>query len=125
MMIRFDDELSPELLELLPPPAKPGVGVVVDVDTGTSALVVSTCSRVWLPLTVWMVVTTCWDLLMTDVEGVPVVVCLEDAVSLLAVDVLSLEALETPELPDFDAAPALSVLEERVSDGDDVGDVVP
>lgn len=112
MMIRFDDELSPELLELLSPPARPGVGVVVDVDTGTSALVVRTCSRVWLPLTVWMVVTTRWVLLMTDFDGVPPVVRLEDAMSLLPVDVPSLELLETSELPEFDAAPALAVSED-------------
>ena len=46
MIIRFEEELSPELLELLSPPLKPGDGVDVDVDTGTTALVVKTCSRV-------------------------------------------------------------------------------
>lgn len=111
-MIRFDDELSPELLELLSPPAKPGVGVVTEVDTGTSALVVSTWSRVVLPLTMWMVVTTRWVLLMTDVDGVPVVVWREEPVSLLPGDVPPLALLETPELPEFDAAPALAVLED-------------
>lgn len=104
-MIRFEDVLSPELLELLPPSLKPGVDV--DVDTGTTAEVVSTCSKVRLPLTVRIVVTTCWVLLMTDLDGVGVV--LPEAVVPLVIDGPSPETLVLFELSDSGAELALFV----------------
>ena len=72
MMTRFEEELRPELLELVLPPARPGAAVddEVDVDTATSALVVKTWSKVELPLTVRIVVTTCCVPLITDLERV-------------------------------------------------------
>lgn len=47
-----------------------GVVVTVLVLTATSALVVSTCDMVLLPLTVTMVVTTCWVALETEMDVV-------------------------------------------------------
>ena len=72
MMTRFEEELRPELLELLLPPARAGAAVddEVDVDTATSALVVVTWSKVELPLTVRIVVTTCCVSLITDLDRV-------------------------------------------------------
>ena len=74
MMTRFEEELRPELFELVPLPAKPGAAVdeEVEVDTATSALVVKVWAKVELPLTVWTVVVTCWVLLMTDSDEVAV-----------------------------------------------------
>ena len=71
-MTRFEEELRPELLELLLPPARPGAAVddEVDVDTATSALVVKTWSMVELPLTVRTVVTTCCVWLIIDLDRV-------------------------------------------------------
>lgn len=72
MMTRLEEELRPELFELLLPPAKPGAAVDVEVvvDTALSALVVRVWSKVELPLTVRIVVTTCCIALLTDVDGV-------------------------------------------------------
>lgn len=70
MMTRLEEELRPELFELLLPPAKPGaaVGKEVEVDTALSALVVRVWSKVKLPLTVRIVVTTCCVALITEFD---------------------------------------------------------
>ena len=60
---------------------------------------------------------------MTDFDGVGVE-WLEVPLSLLVLDDPSFEALETSELLEFDAAPALAVSEVWVLDGDDVVDEV-
>ena len=71
MMTRLEEELRPELFELLLPPAKPGAAVDkdVEVDTALSALVVRVWSKVELPLTVRIVVTTCCVALITEFDG--------------------------------------------------------
>lgn len=71
MMTRLEEELRPELFELLLPPAKPGAAVDkdVEVDTGLSALVVRVWSKVELPLTVRIVVITCCVALITEFDG--------------------------------------------------------
>lgn len=70
MMTRLEEELRPELFELLLPPAKPGAAVdtEVEVDTALSALVVNVWSKVELPLTVRIVVTTCCVALKTEID---------------------------------------------------------
>lgn len=71
MIVRFVDELSPELFELLLSPTNPGaaVEVEVEVETATRAPVVTTWLKVLLPLVVTTVVTTCWVLLRTDLDA--------------------------------------------------------
>lgn len=71
MMTRLEEELRPELFELLLPPAKPGAAVdkEVEVDTALSALVVKVWSKVELPLTVRIVVTTCCVALIIEFDG--------------------------------------------------------
>ncbi len=70
MMTRLEEELRPELFELLLPPANPGAAVdkEVEVDTALSALVVRVWSKVELPLTVRIVVTTCCVALITEFD---------------------------------------------------------
>ena len=61
MIVFFEDELRPELLELPLPPLRLGelveVGLLLDV-TGRRALLVTTLEKVLLPLMVMMVVVT-------------------------------------------------------------------
>lgn len=103
MIVRLVEELSPELFELLSLPASPGaaVEVEVDVETGTSALVVRTLLSVLLPLTVTTVDVTCWVWLRTDFDSTTMES--SDRVEIMSrEDWLSLEDLEVKLSDDGD-----------------------
>ena len=103
MIVRLVEELNSELFELLSLPASPGVAVEVDVDveTGTSALVVRTLLIVLLPLTVKIVDVICEVWLMTDFDSTTME--LSDRVEMISrEDWLSLEDIEVEMSDDGD-----------------------
>lgn len=69
MMVFFDDELRPELLEPLLSPLRPAIDVDVTfavVVTGEAELVVMTDDKVWPSLMVVRVVTTGTNVLLVS-----------------------------------------------------------